>query len=59
MVGEHSLFQIASIDTIMPDLHSLPEGWYPKHSFRNNGPDDLSLERMKLRELAEGWPCYR
>ncbi|KAJ5814628.1 hypothetical protein N7474_006405 [Penicillium riverlandense] len=43
----------------MPDLHSLPEGWYPEHSFRNNGPDNLLLERMKLRELAEGWPCYR
>ncbi|RFU80172.1 pathogenesis associated pep2 [Trichoderma arundinaceum] len=26
---------------------------------RNNGPDNLVLERAKLRELAEGWPCYR
>lgn len=43
----------------MLDLHSLPEGWYPEHTFRNNGPDHLLLERMKLRELAEGWPCYR
>jgi hypothetical protein len=43
----------------MPDLHSLPEGWWPEHAIRNNGPDALVLERMKLRELAEGWPCYR
>lgn len=43
----------------MPDLHSLPEGWYPKDAIRNNGPDSLALERYKLRELAEGWPCYR
>ncbi|KAJ5653052.1 hypothetical protein N7490_000055 [Penicillium lividum] len=43
----------------MPDLHSLPEGWWPEHAIRNNGPDVLVLERMKLRELAEGWPCYR
>lgn len=26
---------------------------------RNNGPNDLALERFKLRELAEGWPMYR
>jgi hypothetical protein len=26
---------------------------------RNNGPETLVLERFKLRELAEGWPCYR
>lgn len=43
----------------MPDLHSLPEGWYPENAIRNNGPDSLALERYKLRELAEGWPCYR
>ncbi|KAJ5667367.1 hypothetical protein N7507_003231 [Penicillium longicatenatum] len=43
----------------MPDLHSLPDGWWPEHAIRNNGPENLLLERMKLRELAEGWPCYR
>ncbi|KAI0467257.1 hypothetical protein F4859DRAFT_525905 [Xylaria cf. heliscus] len=44
----------------MPDLHSLPVGWLPDDTVtRNNGPDHLSLERYKLRELAEGWPCYR
>ncbi|KAH6699706.1 pathogenesis associated protein [Leptodontidium sp. 2 PMI_412] len=43
----------------MPDLHSLPEGSHPKNAIRNNGPDHLTLERYKLRELAEGWPCYR
>lgn len=43
----------------MPDLHSLPAGTWPAHAIRNNGPDNLVLERAKLRELAEGWPCYR
>ncbi|KAI3391904.1 hypothetical protein diail_6644 [Diaporthe ilicicola] len=44
----------------MPDLHSLPDGWLPRSDImRNNGPDNLVLERFKLRELAEGWPCYR
>lgn len=43
----------------MPDLHSLPQGTRPDHAIRNNGPTDLVLERAKLRELAEGWPCYR
>ncbi|KAI5207146.1 hypothetical protein E4T39_02162 [Aureobasidium subglaciale] len=43
----------------MVDLHTLPEGSRPDSAFRNNGPDDLVLERYKLRELAEGWPCYR
>ena len=43
----------------MPDLHSLPEGWRPENAVRNNGPNDLALERWKLRELAEGWPMYR
>jgi SnoaL-like domain len=43
----------------MPDLHSLPAGTHPTNAFRNNGPDDLVLERFKLRELAEGWPMYR
>ncbi|CAI4217661.1 unnamed protein product [Parascedosporium putredinis] len=43
----------------MPDLHSLPAGTRPEGAVRNNGPDDLVLERLKLRELAEGWPCYR
>ena len=27
--------------------------------FGTNGPNDLALERWKLRELAEGWPMYR
>ncbi|PYI25154.1 catabolic 3-dehydroquinase [Aspergillus indologenus CBS 114.80] len=43
----------------MPDLHSLPAGSRPQHAIRNNGPRDLALERFMLRELAEGWPCYR
>lgn len=43
----------------MPDLHSLPSGSRPETAIRNNGPADLVLERLKLRELAEGWPCYR
>ncbi|EXJ75951.1 pep2-like protein [Cladophialophora psammophila CBS 110553] len=43
----------------MVDLHSLPAGSRPEHAIRNNGPDNLVLERYKLRELAEGWPLYR
>lgn len=43
----------------MPDLHSLPIGSRPSAAIRNNGPDHLVLERLKLRELAEGWPSYR
>jgi hypothetical protein len=43
----------------MPDLHTLPQGWEPLKAIRNNGPDNLALERYKLRELAEGWPMYR
>lgn len=43
----------------MVDLHSLPAGSRPEHATRNNGPNDLALERYKLRELAEGWPVYR
>jgi hypothetical protein len=43
----------------MVNLHSLPEGVKPENSVQNNGPDNLVIERMKLRELAEGWPCYR
>lgn len=43
----------------MIDLHTLPEGSHPDKAIRNNGPDTLALERYKLRELAEGWPCYR
>ncbi|PSK38470.1 hypothetical protein B9Z65_6023 [Elsinoe australis] len=43
----------------MVNLHSLPAGTRPDHAVRNNGPDNLALERYKLRELAEGWPCYR
>jgi hypothetical protein len=43
----------------MIDLHSLPSGSRPDAAVRNNGPDDLALERFKLRELAEGWPSYR
>jgi hypothetical protein len=43
----------------MPDLHSLPAGWLPERAVRNNGPNNLALERWKLRELAEGWPMYR
>jgi hypothetical protein len=43
----------------MADLHSLPAGTWPDKAIRNNGPDSLALERYKIRELAEGWPCYR
>ncbi|KAI1123866.1 hypothetical protein F5Y10DRAFT_280638 [Nemania abortiva] len=43
----------------MVDLHSLPKGTRPSNAIRNNGPDHLVIERLKLRELAEGWPCYR
>ncbi len=43
----------------MVDLHSLPSGSRPVEAVRNNGPDHLLLDRMKLRELAEGWPMYR
>lgn len=43
----------------MPDFHSLPPNTRPEGAVRNNGPDDLALERYKIRELAEGWPCYR
>lgn len=43
----------------MPDFHSLEAGVWPENAIRNNGPDHLVIERMKLRELAEGWPCYR
>jgi len=43
----------------MLDLHTLPEGSRPDKAIRNNGPENLVLERYKLRELAEGWPCYR
>ncbi|GAD92703.1 pathogenesis associated protein Pep2 [Paecilomyces variotii No. 5] len=43
----------------MPDFHSLPPNTRPTHAIRNNGPDYLVMERFKLRELAEGWPCYR
>src|SRR5437763_1959065 len=50
---------IVSLWDTMPDLHSLPEGTWPSQAVRNNGSDELALERFKLRELAEGWPLYR
>lgn len=43
----------------MVDLHTLAEGSRPQNAVRNNGPENLVLERYKLRELAEGWPLYR
>ncbi|OJJ67261.1 hypothetical protein ASPBRDRAFT_200415 [Aspergillus brasiliensis CBS 101740] len=43
----------------MPDLHTLPPNSRPLHAIRNNGPPSLAIERYLLRELAEGWPCYR
>ncbi|KAI0029589.1 hypothetical protein K488DRAFT_80091 [Vararia minispora EC-137] len=43
----------------MVDLHTLLVGSRPEHAMRNNGPTELAIERYKLRELAEGWPCYR
>lgn len=48
-----------NIHQMSVDLHSLPAGSRPDAAIRNNGPDHLVLERLKLRELAEGWPCYR
>lgn len=51
--------RLTSGRSAMPDLHSLPVGTRPTNAIRNNGPDDLVLERFKLRELAEGWPMYR
>ena len=41
------------------DRHTLPNGSRPIEAVRNNGPDDLALQRWKLREMAEGWPMYR
>jgi hypothetical protein len=43
----------------MVDLHSLPIGSRSESAIRNNGPISLAIERYKLRELAEAWPCYR
>ena len=43
----------------MPDLHTLSEADRPIAAIRNNGPINLAIERYKLRELAEGWTCYR
>ncbi len=43
----------------MIDRHTLPKGSRPDQAIRNNGPDNLALQRFKLRELAEGWPMYR
>ena len=44
---------------MMVDLHTLPADSRPVRVVRNNGPENLILERFKLRELAEGWPMYR
>ena len=41
------------------DRHSLPPLSHPTSAIRNNGSSYLTLERYKLRELAEGWPMYR
>lgn len=49
----------ATASEMAHDLHSLPSGSRPIGVVRNNGPDLLTLERYKLRELAEGWPLYR
>lgn len=62
-----SVFKVNAVKSVMldtesfmmPDLHSNPAGSRPDHAARNNGPDHLALERFKIRELAEGWPCYR
>jgi hypothetical protein len=53
------LFASEGTPVKMPDLHSLPEGSRPDQAVRNNGSENLALERFKLRELAEGWPLYR
>ncbi|RKL27282.1 hypothetical protein BFJ72_g13309 [Fusarium proliferatum] len=44
---------------VMADKISIPKKSRPLHALRNNGPDEVALERYKLRELAEGWPSYR
>ncbi|ORY56198.1 catabolic 3-dehydroquinase [Leucosporidium creatinivorum] len=31
----------------------------PTNSSSLNGPDDVALERWKIRELCEGFPCHR
>jgi len=43
----------------MPDLHTLHAGSRPETAIRNNGPAELVIERIKLRELVEGWPLYQ
>jgi len=38
-----------------------PAETYPEHASRNNanGTDQDVLERMKVREICEGWGMYR
>ncbi|KAF4434804.1 pep2-like protein [Fusarium austroafricanum] len=43
----------------MAESASLPKASRPAQAIRNNGSNELAMERYKLRELAEGWPCYR
>lgn len=59
ILNKKSLIHRPSCSSKMVDLHSLPSGSRPVEAVRNNGPDHLLLDRMKLRELAEGWPMYR
>lgn len=39
---------------VMADKISIPKKSRPVHALRKNRPDELTLERYKLRELAEG-----
>jgi hypothetical protein len=43
----------------MRDLHLLLAGSRPDDAVRNSWTYELAVERCMLRELAEGWPCYR
>ena len=38
-----------------------PDSTYPANASRNNatGTDADVIERMKVREICEGWPCHR
>ena len=37
-----------------------PNSTYPANASRNNatGTDADVIERMKVRKICEGWPCY-
>ncbi|KAI9740256.1 MAG: hypothetical protein M1834_004834 [Cirrosporium novae-zelandiae] len=46
----------------MADLYHTsqpPQELWPAKASRNNGTDAEALERFKIREICEGWGCYR